>query len=180
MSDWITASTPYLAPRAAGERDPWEREAAEAGHVGRHRLTLVGRFPAPDLVAERLGTDQGTSAVLRRRLVTLDDRPVEIADSWYPLAIADGTGLADQKPIRGGALRLLAELGYTAARHIEDIAIVEPPADAVAELGASPVLELIRTSYTAADVPFEVAIMLMSRDMSPGVPRRLRYELRSA
>jgi len=43
-----------------------------------------------------------------------------------------------------------------AVRHIEDIAIADPPADAVAELGASPLLELIRTSYTAADVPFEV------------------------
>ena len=67
-----------------------------------------------------------------------------------------------------------------AVRHIEDIAIADPPADAVAELGASPLLELIRTSYTAADVPFEVAVMLMSRDLAPGVPRRLRYELRSA
>lgn len=180
MSDWITASTPYLAPRAAGARDPWEREAAEAGHVGRHRLTLVGRFPAPDLVAERLGAGQDALAVLRRRLVTLDDRPVEIAESWYPLAVAEGTGLAERKPIRGGALRLLADLGYTATRHVEDIAIVDPPADAAAELGTSPVLELIRTSYTADDVPFEVSVMLMSRDMSPGAPRRLRYELRSA
>jgi GntR family transcriptional regulator len=179
MSDWITASTPYLAPRAAGERDPWEQEAAEAGHVGRHRLTLVGRFSAPDLVAERLEIDQDAPAILRRRLVTLDDRPVEIADSWYPLAVAEGTGLAEQKPIRGGALRLLAGLGYMAARHVEDVAIVDPPADATAELGTSPVLELIRTSYTANDVPFEVAVMLMSRDMAPGVPRRLRYELRS-
>src|SRR5258708_30137771 len=130
MRDWITASTPYLAPRAAGERDPWEREVAEAGHVGRHRLTLVGQFPAPDLVAERLGTDQGAPAILRRRLVTLDDRPVEIADSWYPLAVAEGTGLAEQKPIRGGALRLLADLGYTAARHVQDLAIADPAADA--------------------------------------------------
>jgi hypothetical protein len=41
------------------------------------------------------------------------------------------------------------------------------------------VLELIRTSYTAADEPFEVAVMMMSREMAPGVVRRLRYELRS-
>ena len=111
MSDWITASTPYLGPRAAGERGPWEREAAEAGHVGRHRLTHVGRYPAPGLVAERLRAEQGAPAILRRRLVTPDDRPVEIADSWYPLAVAEGTGLAVQKPIRGGVLRLLADLG---------------------------------------------------------------------
>jgi GntR family transcriptional regulator len=179
MSEWITASTPYLAPRAIGEPDPWAQEAAEAGMVGRHRLTLVDRLPAPGPVAERLGIDDGTAAVLRRRVVTLDDRAVEIADSWYPAAIADATALAVHNPIRGGALRLLADLGYTAVRHIEDIAIVDPPADAAAELGASPALELMRTSYTATDVPFEVAVMLMSRDMAPGIRRRLRYELRS-
>jgi GntR family transcriptional regulator len=118
--------------------------------------------------------------VVRRRLVTLDDRPVEVADSWYPLRIAEGTALADDRPIRGGALRLLAELGYTATRHVEDIAVVDPPADAAEVLGTSAVLELTRTSYTAIDEPFEVAVMLMSREMAPGVLRRLRYELRSA
>jgi DNA-binding GntR family transcriptional regulator len=179
MGEWITGSTPYLAPHTPGERDAWASEAEATGFVGRHRLTLVDRLPAPDSVAARLGIDSGALAVVRRRLVTLDERPVEIAESWYPLAIADGTALAEGKPIRGGALRLLAELGYTAARHIEDIAVVDPPADAAEALGTSALLELIRTSYTAADEPFEVAVMLMSPEMAPGVVRRLRYELRS-
>lgn len=179
MSEWITGSTPYLAPRTSGERDAWALEAEAAGFVGRHRLTLVDRLPAPEAVAARLGIDSGSLAVVRRRVVTADERPVEIADSWYPLPIADGTALAEGKPIRGGALCLLAELGYTATRHIEDIAVIDAPADAAEVLGAATVLELIRTSYTAADEPFEVAVMLMSREIAPGVVRRLRYELRS-
>lgn len=180
MSEWITGSTPYLAPRASGERDAWASEAEAAGFVGHHRLALVDRLPAPESVAARLGIDPGAPAVMRRRLVTLDGRPVEIAESWYPLSIADGTALAEGKPIRGGALRLLAELGYTATRHVEDIAVVNPPADAAAVLGTAAALELIRTSYTSIDEPFEVAVMLMTREMAPGVVRRLRYELRSA
>jgi GntR family transcriptional regulator len=179
MSEWITGSTPYLAPRTSGERDAWALEAEAAGFVGGHRLTLVDRLPAPEPVAARLRIDSGALAVVRRRLVTLDGRPVEISESWYPLPVADGTALADDKPIRGGALRLLAELGYTATRHIEDIAVIDPPVDAAEVLGTSAVLELIRTSYTAAGEPFEVAVMLMSREMAPGVVRRLRYELRS-
>jgi GntR family transcriptional regulator len=179
MSEWITGSTPYLAPRTSGERDAWALEAEAAGFVGRHHLTLVNRLPAPEPVAARLRIDTSALAVMRRRLVTLDDRPVEISESWYPLPVADGTALADDKPIRGGALRLLAELGYTAVRHIEDIAVIDPPADAAEVLGTLPVLELIRASYTAAGEPFEVAVMLMSREMAPGVVRRLRYELRS-
>lgn len=179
MSEWVTASTPYLAPRPAGEPDPWEEEAARAGHVGRHRLTLVAWRPAPREVAMRLGIEPGASTVLRRRLVSLDDRPVEIADSWYPSSIAAGTALAERKPIRGGAVRLLAELGYVGVRHVEDIGVVDPPVDVAPLLGTAPVLELTRTSYTSTDTPYEVAIMFMSREMVPGETRRLRYELRS-
>lgn len=180
MNEWVTASTPYLAPRAAGEPDPWADEAARAGLTGRHRLILVERRPAPAVVAARLGTAPDTPAVLRRRLVTLDERPVEISDSWYPHAVADGTALAEHRPIRGGASRLLAELGYMPVRHTEDVGVCDPPADIAPLLGTASVLELIRTSYTETDVPFEVAVMLMTRDMAPGQPRRLRYELRSA
>ena len=179
MNEWITASTPYLAPRAAGEPDPWEREAARVGLVGRHRLILTEWRPAPHDVASRLAIDQAALAVLRRRLVTLDDQPVEIADSWYPRSIAEGTALAEQKPIRGGAARLLADLGYVAVRHIEDIGVCDPPTEVAPLLGQSPVLELTRTSYTETDIPFEVAVMLMSRELRPGRPRRLRYELRT-
>lgn len=180
MNEWVTASTPYLAPRAAGEPDPWEEEAARAGLVGRHRLILTEWRSAPPAVASRLGIDQAAHVVLRRRLVTLDDQPVEVADSWYPRSVAEGTALAEQKPIRGGAVRLLADLGFVAVRHVEDVGVCDPPAEVVPLLGESPVLELTRTSYTEAGRPFEVAIMLMSREMTPGRPRRLRYELRTA
>ncbi len=176
----MTVSAPYLAPRAAGEPDPWEKEAAQAGLVGRHRLILVEWRSAPHAVAMRLGIDHDSPAVLRRRLVTVDDRPVEVADSWYPRAVAEGTALAEQKPIRGGAVRLLTDLGYGAARHVEDVSVCDPPAEVAPILGVSAVLELMRTSYTEADMPFEVAIMLMSREVVPGRPRHLRYELRSA
>lgn len=180
MNEWVTASTPYLAPRAAGEPDPWEEEAARAGLVGRHRLVLAEWRSAPTAVASRLGIDPAEPVVLRRRLVTLDDRPVEIADSWYPRSIAEGTALAERKPIKGGAARLLADLGYVAVRHIEDVGVCDPPAEVAPLLGEAPVLELIRASYTQAETPFEVAVMLMSREMTPGRPRRLRYELRTA
>jgi DNA-binding GntR family transcriptional regulator len=180
MTEWITSSAPYLAPRAPGESDPWKQEAAAAGLAGRHRVIRVGRLPAPDTVSLRLGIHAGALAVLRRRLVTLEDRPVEVAESWYPLALADATALAREKPIRGGAVRVLADLGYVAARFVEDIAVVDPLAEVAKLLGAAPVLELIRTSYTGDNEPIEVSVMWMSREMAPGVPRRLRYELRRA
>lgn len=180
MPDWITSSTTYVTPRKSGDRDPWELEAEQAGHVGRHRIALVEHRPVPEAVALRLGIAVGAAAVLRRRIVTLDGRAVEVSDSWYPTAIADGTGLAEDKPIRGGAVRLLAELGYTAVRHVEDVAVVDPAADVAAILGPGLAIELIRTSHAGDDRVIEVAVMVMSRELAPGVPRRLRYVLGAA
>ena len=180
MTEWTTSSVPYLTPREPGAGDAWKDEAARAGHTGKHRLVLVEtRVPEPR-VSGLLGDAVGTEAVLRRRLVTLDDVPVEVSDSWYPASIAAGTALAEQKPIRGGALRLLAELGYVGARHVEEVAVIDTPAALLEVLRDTPAIELTRVSYTGSDVPFEVAVMVMAREMAPGVPRRLRYELRLA
>lgn len=179
MTEWINTSAPYLSPASPGSPDPWQAEAAASGHVGRHRLVSVGVQSAPAGVAERLGIEAGGSAVLRRRLVTLDDQPVEVSDSWYPLAIAEGTGLAADEPIRGGAIRLLTDLGYTAVRHVEDITVPGVSSDVADLIGLSegePIIELTRTSYTEAGLPFEVAVMAMSRTLA-GSLRSLRYEL---
>lgn len=180
MPEWITVSTPYLSPRGSEDKDPWQLEAARAGAAGSSRLVTAGYTAAPPGVAERLGIDPGSPAVRRRRVVTLDERPVEIADSWYPLTVAEGTRLAQPRPIKGGAMRLLAQHGYTATWHLEDIAVIDPPEDAAEFIGRAAVIELTRTSYTNADFAFEVAVMLMTREMSPGVQRKLRYLLRTA
>ena len=179
MTEWISSSEDYVAPRDPASADPWREEAARAGRVGTHRLALVERRVPPARVGALLGDEPGTAAVLRRRIVELDGKPVEISDSWYPAALADGTALAVQRPIKGGASRLLAELGYSATRHVEEIAVVETPEPLREVLEDSLVIELTRTSYAASGTPFEVAVMAMSREMAPGVPRRLRYELRA-
>ncbi|MBR7835370.1 UTRA domain-containing protein, partial [Actinospica durhamensis] len=163
-----------------------------------HKVILVARRVPAERVARLLGIAPDEPAVLRRRLVTLDGVPVEVSDSWYPARVADGTQLAEDRPIKGGAVRALAERGYLAARHVEEVAVVDVPAELSTLLPHPPVIELTRASYAApADLAgtaapagaadgsrneaggaFEVAVMLMSREMAPGVPRRLRYTFR--
>lgn len=183
MSDWGTSSAPYLAPWKVGEADPWAREAAQAGGTGRSKVLSAGPAVPPALVAAALSIESGSTAILRRRIVTLDDRPVEVADSWYPVRIAEGTRLAESKPIKGGAVRLLTDLGYTAARYTEDVSVISLTEE-LAELLHLPLgdaaMELVRTSYAQDGRPIEVAAMVMTREMTPGVRRRLRYELRPA
>jgi DNA-binding GntR family transcriptional regulator len=173
-SEWVSSSAAYLAPRGAG--DAWREEAERAGRVGGQRLLGAGAQVPPERVARLLGVEAGAAAVLRRRLITLDEAPVEVSDSWYPLELAGGTALAVERPIKGGSLRALADLGFVASRHVEEVTVVDTPQDLRALLPDAVVLELIRVSYTGTGVPFEVAVMHMTREMAPGTPRRLRYE----
>src|SRR3954454_18619977 len=108
---WIVDSLPYLSPRQEGQIDAWSEEAAQAGHVGTQQLrTVTSAVPSAEVAAE-LGLPLGTAAIVRRRTVLLDQKPVELADSWYPLQVATGTGLAEPRKIKGGAVTLLATLG---------------------------------------------------------------------
>jgi GntR family transcriptional regulator len=180
VTEWITSSVPYLSPGGDSAPDPWAQEAAAFGRVGAHRLIDAGPRTPPERIGRLLGIEPQAHAVLRRRLVTLDATPVEVADAWYPAEIADGTRLAEPRAIKGGATRALADLGFVAVRHVEEVAVVKVPEPLREFLADTPVLELTRVSYTATGIPFEAAVMYMSPEMAPGVPRRLRYELRTA
>lgn len=133
-------------------------------------------MPAPEDIAEFLGVPVGQEVVVRRRVMYLDDQPTELTDTYYPLHIARGTRLAGTAKIPGGAVTLLAELGYVGVRVVEDV-IARMPETAEAdmlEVGADePVLQLTRLTLDADDRPFQVDRMVM-----PSQRQRLRYELR--
>jgi DNA-binding GntR family transcriptional regulator len=122
-----------------------------------------------------LALDPGETAVVRRRLMRLDGEPVEIVSSYYPRAIAAGTALAEHRKIKGGAPTLLAQLGRTACRVIEDVEArtpTEPERAALSIDAAEPVLVLSRLTLSRNDEPTEVSVMVMKAS-----ERRLRYEI---
>lgn len=172
-AEWISVSTPYLSPRSASTPDPWVAETSARGHVGSQRLLSAGAVTPPPGVAEALGVPGGELVVLRRRLMLLDEQPVEITDSYYPQWLAAGTALAEQRKIRGGAVTLLAELGHSPQRVREDvearIATAEE-CDLLALESGSPVLVLSR--LVLSERPVELSVMTMV-----AANRRLRYEL---
>lgn len=174
-SKWLSVSLPYVLPRPPGGGDAWADDAARQGGRGSQRLLEVTEVPALDDVAEALGVAPGDPVVLRRRLILLDDRPVELADSYYPVSIARGTPLAEARKIRGGAVTLLAELGYRPGQVREDVHTRVPDAaerEALRLEQGEWVLCLTRLLSTSAGMPVEASMMRM-------VPhgRRLRYEL---
>jgi GntR family transcriptional regulator len=173
--DWVSTALPYVAPRQQGQADAWTEEAERRGRRGTQRIVHAGVVPAPEEVAEGLGTRAGEAVVVRRRVMLLDGSPVELTDTYYPADLARGTRLAGTTKIPGGAVTLLASMGYR-PRHIrEEVHARLAGPDERAALGLAegdPVLCMIRV--TADDShPFQVDLSVF-----PAAGQRLRYDMR--
>ncbi|MDM4721178.1 UTRA domain-containing protein [Micromonospora sp. WMMA1363] len=115
---WTSTSDQYLNPVAG---DAWTADAATRGQQGSQRVLNVETIPAPADIAEHLGVAPGFSIVARRRLILANDLPVEVATSYWPASLAAMTALAQPAKIPGGAVRFVAELGYTPTEVREDV-----------------------------------------------------------
>ncbi|MFF9146104.1 GntR family transcriptional regulator [Streptomyces sp. NPDC014861] len=161
---WISETAPYLAPRAPGQSDAWTGEAARRGRKGGQRLLQAGEVEAPEEVRSALRLPAGERVVVRRRLILLDDHPVELADSYYPVTVAGGTALAEPRKVPGGAVTLLDRLGYVGAEVVEDVSAGLATPEEREHLGlaeGSAVLRLLRLTETADGTPVEAALMTM-------------------
>ncbi|WP_406494789.1 UTRA domain-containing protein [Streptomyces sp. NBC_00846] len=175
-SEWISTSVPYLAASPGARGDAWAAEAAAEGRRGIQRIVQAGEVEAPGPVAELLGTPAGQSVIARRRIMYLDGEPCELTDTYYPVDIAGGTGLAETAKIPGGAIRLLADLGYVGVRVREDVTArqaTEHEREQLRLTAGEPVLQLTRLTLDDADRPIQVDVMAM-----PPRRQKLRYEIR--
>ncbi|WP_328386643.1 UTRA domain-containing protein [Streptomyces sp. NBC_00400] len=175
--EWVTTSVPYLTARQPGQRDAWSTETAAKGRRGSQRIVQAGETVAPAGIAEVLGLEPGAEVVVRRRIMYLDGRPCELTDTYYPLPIARGTRLAGTAKIPGGAITLLAELGYIGVRAREDVSARLPrqeEAEALESDVTQPVLQVIRLSLDAQDRPVQADRMVM-----PAQLQQLRYDMKT-
>lgn len=155
---WKTSSAAYLKPPPLGQPDAWTSETSGRGS---QRIAAAGRSGSTPEIATALRLQDGEPVIHRARIVLMDGEPVEIVTSYYPARLAGAGPLAEPKPIKGGAVRLLADLGWTASAAIEDVSA--ETADPIIHPGAPEgraLLVVRRTVYTAADVPFEYTVMV--------------------
>ena len=168
---WTSDSAMYLTP---GQGDVWAAQARAESVVGTQRILDAATHPAPADVAAALKVAVEAPVVLRRRLILADNRPVEIATSYYPTAVAGQTALASSEKIRGGAVTLLADLGYRPADVREDVSARHPTAEEAEILELQPtgaVLVLCRLNISAGGTPYEYSVMVMSGG------QHLRYQM---
>ncbi|GCE00913.1 GntR family transcriptional regulator [Embleya hyalina] len=175
-NEWVHVSTPYLKPRGRGQQDAWSEETAAQGRKGSQRIVHARDVDAPDEVAALLDLPEGAAVVERRRIIYLDGEATELTNTYYPAGIARGTRLAETAKITGGAVTLLANLGYVGHRVREEVGARLPDAveREVLALGAlDPVLRLVRVTSSITDQPFQVDVSVF-----PAATQRLRYEMR--
>lgn len=175
-STWVSTSMPYVTPQEKGQPDPWQAEAAARGGKGTQRITFAGETAAPEEVAVLFGLSSEGTVVVRRRVIELDGEPCELTNTYYPVAIAGGTRLAEKGKIPGGALTFLSGLGHIGALVREDVTARMPSTEEreVLRMGPDePVLRLTRVTLGRDDRPFQVDMMVM-----PAHRQQLRYEIR--
>ncbi|HEV8558731.1 MAG TPA: GntR family transcriptional regulator [Actinophytocola sp.] len=144
-------------------------EAQEQGHTVNQLIRELAEVPAPVRVAERLRITRGTPVWVRRRTTLIDGRPSQLEDSYYELAVVDGTRIREEDTGPGGSLARLEDMGFLLDQIEEEIDVRMPtgPESVALRLPAgTPVWELRRTVYDTTGRPVEVTLAVIAGDMT--------------
>lgn len=127
--------------------------------------TEVERVTPPSDIANTLGVAEGELSVfVRRRRMYANDVPVQLADSYIPADIAEGTQLAEVNSGPGGIISRFAELGHAQVRITERVRARRATDDEQAFLRLEDdqsVFEVWHIGWTADDRPVELAVHVM-------------------
>lgn len=150
-------------------------EAEEQGHSAGQLIRELAEVPAPPKVAQRFGIEPGTPVWVRRRTTLVDDRPNQLADSYYELDIVRGTAIQDENTGPGGGFARLEEIGkdrYGEGYELDeiceefDVRMPNGPESVALHLPAgTPVVDLIRTTYDTNGRAVEVMLAVIAGDM---------------
>lgn len=143
---------------------------AEAEAEGRRpevEVLHIGAEDATGEVADRLQLSAGESVLVRSRRYLSDGEPVELATSYLPFDLVDGTPICEPNPGPGGIYARLEELGHQLAHFTEEVTARMPLPDEVRALRLTPgvpVFRLVRTAYDTDGRPVEICDTVMATD----------------
>lgn len=94
---------------------------AEAGGWTPRSEVTVRVEQATALVADRLRIAQGSPVLVRDRVMSANDQPVQLATSYLPREITEGTTIEQPDSGPGGIYARLEELGHTLTHYRETV-----------------------------------------------------------
>lgn len=151
--------------RGAGRRSPPDSEPE--GRRLEAELIRVGPEAAPAEIACRLGLVDGETVLVRCRRYLADGAPMEIATSYVPWKIAEGTAMAEPDTGPGGLYARIEERGHLLGRFTEEVAARMPHDEERRALRlppGTPVMTLVRTAYDQAGGAVEVCATVLAAD----------------
>lgn len=164
---WRAVPSRYLSVPPEGERDRWTTEGAKDGRRAHQQITFVGEVEPPEDVADNLRLPEAGTAVVRKRVLFLDDEPVELVESYYPTELVRGSPIMEMGKIPRGAPAVLLALGYP-PRHAHDVVYARMPtldeSRALHLAPGTPVFCVVRTVLADDDRPITVDVMVHSSD----------------
>ncbi|MFI6483855.1 GntR family transcriptional regulator [Nonomuraea sp. NPDC050663] len=101
---------------------------------------------------------------VRRRRYSVDARPVQLATSYFPADLVEGSAITLNDTGPGGVYARLGDLGVGPAHFTEEVRARMPtPREAhLLDLpGGTPVIVVLRTAYTARGIPVELNEMVL-------------------
>ena len=143
---------------------------AEMETVGRTpevEILEVGRATAPADAAERLDLEESASVLVRRRRYLADGFPMELATSYVPWSIAEGTQMTEANTGPGGIYARIEERGHRLERFAEEVTARMPSPEegkALRLMPGVPVIGVVRTAYDSDGKPVEVCDTVMAAD----------------
>jgi GntR family transcriptional regulator len=147
-----------------GARGAFDTEISRLGFQPRSDLVQVGQVHPPADVAKALALADGEDALIRKRHMYATDTPVQLATSYVPWSIAEGTQLEQVGTGPGGTYSRLAELGHAPVRFTETIALRAPSseeADFLRLADEQHVLAIFHIARTSDKRPVEVTIHVL-------------------
>jgi DNA-binding GntR family transcriptional regulator len=156
--------------RPRSEDSPFAQGAAEQGSVGTWRPDSTTE-QASEVVAVRLGIRPGDAVMHTSYVYLVDEEPVQLAESWEPLALTGQSliALPEVGPYAGvgvaARMRVLSiEVGEPVER-VRSRMATRQEAQALGLVPAGPVLAVERTYYDqATGRPVETADIVMRGD----------------
>ncbi|MFG2467724.1 GntR family transcriptional regulator [Streptomyces canus] len=132
------------------------------------RLVLVDQVPVPARVASVLGLPKRAKVLMRRFLVEVDSEAVELASSYFPAGLVEGTELGGSEPLGVGVREYLEGRKKVRFDHVTERVSARMPDAGEAELlglpDGVPVLSVLVVARDASGQALQVSDVLLPAD----------------
>jgi GntR family transcriptional regulator len=142
-------------------------ELEEEGRRPEVEVLEITPAPAPAEIARLLQVPEGSQVLVRRRRYLADGQPMELATSYLPWELVQGTKITEPNTGPGGIYARLEEMGHQLKRFTEDVRARMPLPEEARALQLPPgvpVFLLVRVAYDLEDTPVAVCDTVMAAD----------------